>query len=80
MGWALPFLFMQLFVKGRSATEFVDVTQESFLVFSIVSLTLFSLVVGVALSRSPFMHWKARVMRELRERSLHGFRNRARIT
>jgi hypothetical protein len=73
MGWALPFLFMQLFVKARSATEFVEVTQGSFLVLSVVGLTLFFFFVNVAIRRFPFVHWKEQGSRELRERSLRGF-------
>jgi hypothetical protein len=73
MGWALPFLFMQLFVKARSAAEFVEVTQGSFLVLSVVGLALFFLFVNVAISRFPFVHWKEQGMRALREHSLRGF-------
>lgn len=72
MGWALPFLFMQLFVKIHSAIEFVDVTQGSFLFLSIVCLALFPLFVHVTLNRFSLGHDKERGSREFRERSWRG--------
>lgn len=72
MSWALPFLLMQLFAKARSTTEFIDVTQGSFLLLSGIGVALFCLFVGVVLGRFPLVHSKEGRMRELKERFLHG--------
>ena len=72
MSWALPFLLMQLFVKARNATEFVEVIQGSFLVLSVAGLVFFFLFVRVAISRFSLVHGKEQGSRVLKEGSLRG--------
>jgi hypothetical protein len=73
MSWALPFLFMQLLVKARSAAELVAMTQGNFLALSVVGLALFFLFIHVATSRFSLAHDKEGGNREFKGRLVRGF-------
>ena len=47
MGWALPYLYLQLIFYVRGATEITGVTMETLLTFLVGCIVLFLIGIGV---------------------------------
>lgn len=75
MSWALPFLFMQLFLKIQSATEFAYLVQENLLTLNAVGIAFFCLFAGVAISRFILAPHEEPGRQAIKEHSLQDLRN-----